>query len=360
MFPWLLALALTVSTPAPAAVAYPAPVPAPPEQVMAMPPALQARLHDEVLADRPSQSQRLERLAHFMFDAQSGLGMTYQEDATYTVEGAYDTRKANCLAFTMLFLALAREAGLDAYPQEILQTLSWHQDGDIVYRNSHVNAAVRIGTRHYTVDVAGDSMIARDQPVPVSDARLLSHYYNNLAVEFLARKQPELAAQYIATALQVDPSHAPHWSNAGVILLRNGDARAAEEAYGRALALDPDEPGALFNMAGLAHRQGDGRREAEYRTHLEAVQRKDPFYQVLQAIQYERAGDYPAAIRHYRRAIRLHPGEHRFYSALAHAYLGAGDARRAAKALARAQRLSDGEQRAAYRAQLDNLRRVSN
>lgn len=359
MFPWLLALALTVSAPVPAATPYPAPVPAPPEQVMAMPPALQARLHDEVLADHPSQSQRLERLAHFMFDAR-GLGMTYQESATYTVEGAYDTRKANCLAFTMLFLALAREAGLDAYPQEIRQTLSWYQEGDIVYRNSHVNAAVRIGGRQFAVDVAGDSVIARDQPIPVSDARLLSHYYNNLAVELLAHGQTAPAAQYIATALQLDPSHAPHWSNAGVIRLRNGDARAAEEAYERALSLDPDEPGALFNMAGLAQRQGDSRREADYRRRLATVQRKDPFHQVLQAIQYERVGDYAQAIKHYRRAIRLHPDEHRFYSALARAYLGAGDTRRAAKALARAQHLSDGEQRAAYRAQLDHLRQASN
>src|SRR5688572_28531482 len=197
MFPWLLALALTVSTPAPVTAADPAPVPAPTEQVMALPPALQARLHDEVLEGRPSPSQRLERLAQFMFDA-GGLGMTYQEDATNTVEETYDTRKANCLAFTMLFLALARESGLDAYPQEIRQTLSWHQDGDIVYRNSHVNAAVRIGGRLYSVDVAGDSVIARDQPIPVSDARLLSHYYNNLAVELLAQKQPGPAAQYIA------------------------------------------------------------------------------------------------------------------------------------------------------------------
>jgi Flp pilus assembly protein TadD len=327
---------------------------------MAVPPALQARLREKVLAGQSSPSRRLERLADFMFDAEHGLGMSYQEDATYTVERAYDTREANCLAFTLLFLALAREAGLDAYPQEIRQTLSWHQRGDIVYRSGHINALVRIGGRGYTVDVAGDSVIARDQPVPVSDARLLSHYYNNLAVELLARGQPAPAAQYVATALQLDPSHAPHWSNAGVILLRNGDAAAAEDAYDRALALDPAEPGALFNMAGLAHRQGDGRREAEYRRRLAAVQQKDPFHQVLQAIQYERAGDYSQAIKHYRRAIRLHPDEHRFYSALARAYLGAGDTRRAAKALARAQHLSDGEQRAAYRAQLDDLRRASN
>ncbi|MND04070.1 hypothetical protein D3C83_241800 [compost metagenome] len=62
------------------------------------------------------------------------------------------------------------------------------------------------------------------------------------------------------------------------------------------------------------------------------------------------------AIRHYRQAIRLYGDEHRFYSALARAYLGAGDTRRAAKALARAQALSDGDTRAAYRAKLDSLR----
>jgi len=362
MFAWLIALALTVSAPAPAPVPSPVPVSLtqiPPAQVMVLPPELETRLRNDVLAGQPSQSQRLQRLAHFMFDAQ-GLGMTYQEDATYSVGQAYATRQANCLSFTLLFLAMAREAGLDAYPQEIRETLSWREDADIVYRNNHINAAVRIGPHEYTVDVAGDSVIARDRPIPVTDARLLSHYYNNLAVALLEQGQPQPAAQFIATALELDPAYAPHWSNAGVIRLRNGDAEAAQRAYAQALMLEPDESGALFNMAGLAHRQGDLRREAEYRRRLDNVQQRDPFHHVLLAMQYERDGDYPQAIKHYRRAIRLHPDEHRFHSALARAYLRSGDVRRAAKALARAQQLSNGADRAAYQTQLDRLRRASN
>jgi hypothetical protein len=48
------------------------------------------------------------------------------------------------------------------------------------------------------------------------------------------------------------------------------------------------------------------------------------------------------------------------YSALAGAYLKAGDTRRATRALMRAQALSDGAVRAAYRAQLKELKRTAN
>ena len=354
MYAWVIAAALALPAPAPVAAMDTAP----PTQVMALPPALQARLRAEVLADNPSQTRRLDRLADFMFDPQ-GLGMVYAEDATYSVEQAYATRTANCLSFTLLFLALAREAGLDAYPQEVGETLAWRQHEGVIYRNNHVNAGVRIGGRVFVVDVAGDSIIAKKIPARVSDRRLLAHYYNNLAVNDLEIGKTASALRNMATALELDPDYAPHWSNAGVLHLRDGDAEAAEQAYTKALDLDPLDASTLFNMAGLSHRNGDRRREAEFRRRLARVQQKDPFHHFLQAKDFERVGDYPRAIEHYRRAIRLHRGEHRFYSALAHAYLQAGDTRRAAKALASAQAYSDGSTRAAYQSQLDGLRRVA-
>jgi Flp pilus assembly protein TadD len=355
MLRWVLAFALALSAPVPVVAADTDPH----AQIMTMPPELRSRLHEVVLSDDPPQAQRLERLIRFVFDAE-GLGMSYQEDATYSVDQAYATRKANCLTFTLLFLALAREAGLDAYAQEIGETLAWHQDDDTIYRNNHVNAGVRVGKRQYTVDVIGDSVIALKRPAAVSDRRLLAHYYNNLSISELQQDQMVPALQNMSVALEFDPDYATHWSNAGVLYLRNGDPVAAERAYERALALDPVNAGALFNMAGLAHRNGDRRREAEFQKRLASVQKKDPFHQFLRATDYERAGDYPRAIEHYRRAIRLHRDEHRFYSALARAYLRTGDTRRAGKALVRAQALSNGETRAAYRAQLDSLRRMSN
>lgn len=330
--------------------------PATPDQVMALPAELRARLHDEVLADHPSSQQRLDRLVTFMFSP-DGLGMTYEEEANHTVTESYTERTANCLSFTILFIALAREAKLDVFPQEIEQTLSWRQQDGTLFLTNHVNAGVRVpGGRLFTVDVAGANVIARDRPKPITDRRLLGHYYNNLAVARLEEADYAGGLTFMARALDFDPAYASHWSNSGVLHVRSGDMPAAERDYRRALSIDPRNASALFNFANLAQRGGDHSREYEFRQRLAEVQRTDPFHHFLLAATYEQAGDLTRAIRHYRRAIQLHPDEHRFYSALANAYLKSGQMRRAVRALTRAQALSDGGTRAAYRDKLDRLR----
>ncbi|MDI9240023.1 tetratricopeptide repeat protein [Lysobacter sp. LF1] len=325
------------------------------DQVMALPAELRDRLHREVLYERPNTQQRLDRLVTFLFSPE-GLGMSYQEDGNYTVSEAYTARAANCLSFTMLFIALAREANLDVYPQEIEETLSWRQHDGTLYLSNHVNAAVRVGSRHFVVDVANNNVIARDEAVPISDRRLLAHYFNNLAVARLEEGDYVAGLEQMARALQLDPGYASHWSNSGVLHVRTGELAAADNDYRRALSIDPRNASALFNVANLAVRTGDHSREKEFRNRLVEVQRTDPFHQFLLAVNYERDGDLKQAIRHYRRAIQLHPEEHRFYSALANAYVKSGQIRRAVRALTRAQALSDGDTRAAYRAKLDRLR----
>jgi tetratricopeptide (TPR) repeat protein len=260
----------------------------------------------------------------------------------------------------MLFLVIAREAGIEVQAQEIEDTLSWHQEENTIYRNNHVNAGVRINGRRYNVDTSGDTLIAGDQPVVVGDQRLLAHYYNNLAMERLLQDKAAEGLELMDTALAADPAYAPLWSNLGVLRVHQGDLAGADHAYRRALQLDPEEDGALFNTISLAHRLGDPQREAEFRRRLARVQQKDPLHHFMQAMDYERSGDYAQAIVHYRRAIHLHAGDHRFYSALARVYLKAGNPRRAGKALLRAQALADGATRAAYQAQLQELQRRSN
>lgn len=328
-----------------------------PDEVMALPADLRERLHREVLSGSPPPPERLERLIRFLFDPQ-GLGMSYQEDATHSVARSYATRKANCVGFTLLFLALARESGLEARAQGIRQTLSWRRDDSTLYRNSHVNARVRVGRREYTVDFAVAPVIARNAPTPQSDQRLLAQYYNNLAMQDLERKDMAAAQQRMAIALRLDPAYSTHWSNAGVMHLRNGEVQTAEHAYARALSIDPWDAGALFNMAGLARRTGDLRREREYQRRLARVQQQDPLHHFLQAIAFEQSGDYAQAIAHYQRAIRLYSNEPRFHAALAGAYRLVGDERRAAKAQSRANAL-EADKREAYRKRADGLGRAT-
>jgi Flp pilus assembly protein TadD len=346
----MLAAALALSAPAPAPVAVD---PVPRDQVMAIPPALSAQLHERVLTGDPSQTQRFQRLVHFIVD-DDGLGMTYQEDATYTVAEAYAARQANCLTFTLLVLALAREAGLEAYPQEMGETLSWREVDGTVYRDNHINAGIRIGGHRYTIDPAADLVFVGKPPVVVSQDRLLAHYYNNVAVDRLQQGQLPAALQDMSVALALDPGYATLWSNVGVMRLHSGDATAAEHAYTRALSIDPKDASALFNMVQLLDRRGD-RREVYYRQRLSRVEQKDPLQQYLEALDYERSGDYRHAIESLQRAIQLKPDEHRFYATLARVYQRAGDVKRARSALASAQSLSSGKTKAMYRAERDRL-----
>jgi tetratricopeptide (TPR) repeat protein len=353
---WLLAAALALTPDAAPPLAAPVQPPAR-EAVMTIPPGLRAQFQQSVLGQGGSGARRLERLVDFMFSA-DGLGMAYQHDATYTVEEAYRTRKANCLTFTLLAIALAREAGLEAHAQEIEETLAWRQEHDTIYRTNHVNAGIRVGHQRYTIDVAWDTLIARDPPEPISDQRLLGLYYGNRAVELMAEDRRGEADLYMAMALALDPDYAPGWSNAGVLYLRNGDPDAAEQAYLRALALQPMQAAALFNLVGLYQRSGRQAQAVRYQKQLESVRIKDPFHHFLLALDYEKAGDYRRALSHYQRAIRLHQGEHRFHFGLARAYLQLGDARRAGRALTRAQALSEGTTRGLYQAKLDRLRQL--
>lgn len=339
MLIWAYAAILAWSLTVPAPV-MPAAEPMPrPEQIMAVPPELRAQLQQKVISPGGSGKERLDRLMDFMFQ-DSGLGMQYAVDATFTVEQAYRERKANCLTFTLLTVALAHEVGLQAYGQEFDRALAWRVGNDVVYRFSHVNAGVHIGGSRFTVDVARGSVILRHPPKSISDRRLLALYYNNRAVELIGHAPPALAEHYMAMALQLDPRYANGWANAGVLRLRQGDLHGAERDYLKALTLDSTNAGALFNLVALYRSNGNEARRAFFERRLEKVQLKDPYFQFMQATDDEQQGDYAGAVRHYRRAIRLYDGDSRFYLGLARAYRQLGRERPARRAMNRALALS--------------------
>ncbi len=335
MVTWAYAAILAWSVAVPAQVAPAVPPMPRPEQVMAVPPELRAQLQQQVIDAGGSERARLDRLADFLF-RKPGLGMEYSVDATLTVEQAFRTRKANCLTFTLLTVALAREAGLQAYGQELDGIVAWRVDDNIIYRSNHVNAGITIGRSRLTVDVARDLVIARHPPKAISDRHLLALYYNNRAAELLAGTSPAAAEPYMAMALQLAPRYAGAWGNAGVLRLREGDPETAERDYLKALALDPANASALVNLVTLYRDNGDEARLAIYARRLEKIQEKDPYFQFLQAEDDEKQGDFTGAVQHYQRAIRLYDGDSRFYFGLAHAYQQLGKERHARRAMSHA------------------------
>lgn len=329
--------------------------PTPAADILAMPDALREDFHRRVLDVRRPEEKRLDRLVDYLFSPE-GLGIEYQPDATYTVAEAYRTRRANCLTFTLLTLALAREAGLRAYGQEVAKTLTWRRVDQTIFRTSHVNAGVLIDGERMAVDVAWNEVISAAAPRRIADERLFAHYYNNRAIELMVEGDIQAALANARAAVSVSPGFATAWSNLGVLEYRVGATAEAKTHFERAVAAEPEHPGALSNLLMQARRDGDQKRADALLAKLGRVQSRDPLQQFLLAMDAERNGDYTAAASHYRHAIRLHKDEHSFHFGLARVLFELGQYQHAARALTRAEALSHGPLAERYHAKLDALR----
>lgn len=360
MFGWtaFALVAATAIAPPPAPPSPPAPpVPLVPEEIMRVPPALHALVQQRVDRHGPPE-QRLQQLVRLAFDV-DGLDLQYDAKATNSVAESYATRRVNCLSFTLLFVALARDAGVDAQVQEVGRVLSWYEDGNALYNAGHVNVLARIDGSRRSVDLDRSVLMDRRGPQPISDRRALAHYYNNRGAELMANGDLPAAQQHLEMALRMDRDFAAAWNNLGVLALRQGHAQTAANNYATALSIDPGHVSALSNAAMLYRHLGDSRREAAMLARLQRVQLTDPFHQYLLGNEAERRQDYAAAIGYYRHALRLYDNAHLLYFALARVYLLNGDPRRANWALQQAVEHADKTAQPRYQAKLEALRRLT-
>jgi tetratricopeptide (TPR) repeat protein len=334
--------------------ATPAELPPTPEEVFAVPKELRAALHQRV-GPGNSPEQKLKRLVDFMLGAE-GLQLQYVPGATHTVGDSYRTRQVNCLSFTLLAVARARELGMPAQAQQIDRVLAWSATGEVVMQSMHANAAVSVRGLQFIVDIAADRVVATTGPSRISDSHLLALYYDNRAMELLAAGRIAEARVWLDTSLKHYPDDAALWNNAGVLSLRSGDRDGAEALFLKAQEKDPKLTSTLYNLVSFYRDKGDIARATRWQAKADEVLRKDPFYQFSLGQARERAQDYAGAVQQYRRAIKLNRNEQMFHFALGRVYFQMGDIARARDELHSAALLGSDQDRLRYQAKLDALR----
>lgn len=323
-----------------------------PHEVLALNAEMRAFV-DEHVAAEAKKHVRLQQLTDAVFRG-GRLKLEYDE-TTRTAAGAFQERRGNCLSFSSMFLALARHAGLEAHFQEVDTPPDWSLRGHTFVLNRHVNVLVDLGRdprkRRRTgslvkttfgsgvrvVDFNMDNFRTSYDQRRISDARLLAHYYNNVAVERMQGGDAAAAFGHFRRAIESDPSFSPAWTNLGILYTRNGHSAYAEAAHLQALKADPADLVAMSNLAGLYDRQGDRARAAVYRKKVVDHRNKNPYYQFHLAQEAFRTEDYAGAIDHLKRAIRVKKNEDRFYFLLGASYLKKGDPKAARRWIARAE-----------------------
>jgi tetratricopeptide (TPR) repeat protein len=194
-----------------------------------------------------TERDRLLRLQRHLFD-RSKSTFEYDEHVTLTAREAFETRRGNCVAFTNLFVGLARSIGIDAQAVMFHRRASLEVEGDLQIFNTHLAAGYRMGGRALVFDFF-NLQTEREFGFSLLDDR--SHagiYFSNRGTGVLRAGDIGGAMVWLDLATRIAPGLGAAWGNLGVVRRRTGDVDGAIEAHLFALELEPYEHRALANM----------------------------------------------------------------------------------------------------------------
>ncbi|MCV6605816.1 MAG: hypothetical protein OIF34_10955 [Porticoccaceae bacterium] len=303
-----------------------------------------------------NKAHRLRTLINAMHT--SGLlNLEYTSNRTLTASQAYSQRSGNCLAFTNLFVALAREVGLKAIYQKVDVPPSWRRGGEYVVLSQHINVLVK--NPHdpdYMVDFNLPDYSGNYDTEPVRDNTAFAQYYSNLGVEFMEDGNFRDAFLHLKKALQTDARQAPVWVNLGALYSRGGHYEHAESAYLHALKMDSRDRVAHNSLAKLYRAQGKQELSEKYAHKARYYRNRNPYYHYWLALQAFEAQQFQQSLQHLNKAIARKDDEHLFYYLKGLNHFQLGDKERARSNFAKAEKRSQREYiRKQYRRKLDTL-----
>ena len=308
-------------------------------------------LNDEMAAwvheavGQAERDKRLDRLVEAVTET-SMLGVEYKAGHTGSAVEVFESGIANCLAFTQMFVGMARELDLAAYFVEVSHVENFEREGDLIVISDHV--AVGFGPRHAMRLI--DFGLREDERgfrvSPISDLTATALYYSNRGAEALRAERLDEAVAWLEDAVRIDPELASAWANLGVAQRRSGRTDQAESSYRQALVVDPGLSSALVNLAVLLRLNGRTEEADDLLLMADVKRNRNPFTYIALGDLSLRYGRLDEAERFYSRARRLGPDEAAPAAALGEVLLRRGERKAAEKLLRRAQRLEpDGDRR---------------
>lgn len=291
-----------------------------------------------------SDRETIDRLLGAMTDP-DGLGLVYVPGYTGTAEEVFESRRANCLAFTHLLVGMSRELGIPAYYVNYELAEQFRRAGDLIVVSGHVSAGYGSGADRYLLEFGAVVNLAGRRPRPVSDLNALARYYSNRAAEQLRGGQAEDALGWAEVSTRLDPSLVEGWSNLGVALRRSGRVDEAEKAYLQATEIDPYYHVAYHNLFALMQMRGDREAAREILDLMDRRDNKNPFLylelgdQSLASHRLDEAGHF------YKRASKVGEELAETWAARGSWALASGKPKKARRWLKRAQSIGPDEPR---------------
>ncbi|WP_323815799.1 transglutaminase domain-containing protein [Cellvibrio sp. NN19] len=276
--------------------------------------------------------------------AEGGRGITYSAYETITGIDAFETRHANCISYTLLFVALARHVGLNAEVNEVILPPMWDMRASDTYLlMRHVNAkvfmprrnfsAVQVATTADVSDIVVDLEMRRYRPNykqrVIDQSLVAAQFYSNRGMELAAEGNAREGFLYLRKALLMSQKPSYIWSNFGSFYRRQKLFPEAEAIYLHGLKINPRDYTIMHNLAGLYQDMGNAEQSEYYQQRVRQYRNANPYYMYKRAQELLEKDDLNEAALLIQKAIKKEDGETRFYRLAIAIYDKQGDAKRA-------------------------------
>lgn len=259
----------------------------------------------------------------------------YDAGLTLSASQAFTLKRGNCLSYTHMFIALAREAGLDARYELVGAPPLYSVTDGILEHQVHIRSRVlwpnefsrsdsnhiwpthgiartlsapRVNLERYiSVDFNERNMRGYEGTIVSDDFALSLHFANN-AVEYWKRRDESKAFIHIVESIRLAPRYADHWVNLATFYARRGLSNEALLINRYALSLDPHHVVALAGVIQAAARGEMGRAK----TRLQRLRNNNAHYQFALAQRATSNQDLLSALRYVERSIALKKRNHEF------------------------------------------------
>ena len=290
------------------------------------------QLARDVTRETSSESDKVRALVHAI-NGLEGFSVSYDWLSNKTAQEVFREGKGNCLAYSNLFVGMARAVGLDAAYADVRFTERITREAEIVVRSTHITAAVRSATGTGLVDFTATPERKYIGFEVIDDLEAIANFYNNQGFLYGYFTEAgdvdfdplEKELEMYRLALEVLPTFHRARNNLGVALRRRGRVDEAIEQYRLAIEHNPKYAEARSNL-GTAYLH-QGRTEDALREYLLAVKYagRDGYIHHRLGVVYLQLARYEEAMEEFREALSREPelAEARFH--LGECYRRLGD-----------------------------------
>ena len=271
----------------------------------------------------------------------TGLSISYDWLSNKTAKEVFREGRGNCLAYTNLFVGMAREVGVEALYIDVTMIERVTREAEVIVNNGHITAGYRIGAKVVIIDFTRTPEREYIGYNVIDDLEAIANFYNNQGFLYgyftetegkdLDFDPLEKELEMYELALEIMPTFVRARNNLGVALRRRGQVDEAIEQYKKAIEYEPNFGDAHSNLGAAYLMQGreeDALKEFQLATKNSGSNAY--FFHHLGVVHY-RLEQYDQAIRQFKKAISKEPGlaDARYFLGLC--YLKQGNKEKAIK-----------------------------